>query len=533
MRRPIPEPNHHRPSRHARCQRREARTISAACAVLVLVLSAFLPVVATLARAAEVSAYDDLLPEPRDEVEAELDATLSRYEIVARLDPATGTIAGQEGVEFVNTTGAPLTEVYFRLFPNAYYYGEGALTVADATADGDPVAAELSVEETVLRVPLAEPLADGERVEIAFSFVATVPADTTGSYGIFSRATAAGTWILADWYPILAGWEPDRGWRLDAPTSFGDPTFGSAALYEVDLTAPEGWRVVTSGQAVDDLGVENGWRTLRYVAGPVRDFTLVADDDYVTLKAESAGTTVRSFATPGREEAARAALETAVAGLEIYGRLFGAYPYEELDLVEAPLVSTLGVAWAGVVFLDGPGMYGATFYENLELFAFVVAHEIGHQWWSAIVGVNSNDHTFLAEGLTNYVAVVWVEEALGAEAGRRILEGSVAAPYLALLNSAGDMVADVPIEEGLTGRGPIWYGKSALGFHAIRRQIGDEAFFAGLAAFADRFAFAIAEPVDLLAAFEAASGQELDELWRDWFQAAETTPADVEALLAA
>ena len=59
-------------------------------------------------------------------------------------------------------------------------------------------------------------MAAGERVEIAFSFVTTVPVNTIGSYAIFNRATGTGTWTLADWYPILAGWEPDRGWRLDA-----------------------------------------------------------------------------------------------------------------------------------------------------------------------------------------------------------------------------------------------------------------------------------------------------------------------------
>ena len=37
---------------------------------------------------------------------------------------------------------------------------------------------------------------------------------------------------------------------------------------------------------------------------------------------------------------------------------------------------------------------------------------------------------------------------------------------------------------------------------------------------------------DLLAAFETASGQQLDALWTFWFEAAETTVADVEALLA-
>jgi hypothetical protein len=482
---------------------------------------------------AEADGYEDLLPELRSEVIDEHDGELSRYAISARLDPVAGTISAEERVTFINPTGGSLDEVYFRLFPNAWYYGEGDLSVADVTVDGSPTEAALSVEETVLGVPLTEPLPAGEAVEIGFGFLATVPVDTTGSYGIFSRTSGAGTWVLADWYPILAGWEPDRGWRLDAPTSFGDPTFGATALYEVTLTAPEEQRLVTSGRAVGEEDAEPGWQSRRYAAGPVRDFTMVMDDDYVSVEGEVDGTTVRSFATPGREAAAQAALETASRALAIYGEILGPYPYEELDLVETPLVSSLGVSWAGIVFLDGPGLYGAMLPDSRLGFDFIVAHEIAHQWWAGLVGVNSNDHTFLAEGLTNYTAVVWVERAVGVEAARAILEGAVAAPYLALLNGVGDMVADVPIEEGLTGRGALWYGKSALGFHAIRAEIGDDAYFAALATFAAGFAFAIAEPVDLLATFEAASGAELDEVWRVWFEAAETTPADVEALLAA
>ena len=39
------------------------------------------------------------------------------------------------------------------------------------------------------------------------TFTTTVPADSTGSYGIFTRDTRNGSWVLADWYPILAVWE--------------------------------------------------------------------------------------------------------------------------------------------------------------------------------------------------------------------------------------------------------------------------------------------------------------------------------------
>jgi aminopeptidase N len=75
------------------------------------------------------------------------------------------------------------------------------------------------------------------------------------------------------------------------------------------------------------------------------------------------------------------------------------------------------------------------------------------------------------------------------------------------------------------------YGKGALGFLAIRTQIGDAAFREALASYAESFRLGIAEPEDLRAAFETASGQSLDQLWSFWFDSANVTRADVEALV--
>ena len=65
------------------------------------------------------------------------------------------------------------------------------------------------------------------------------------------------------------------------------------------------------------------------------------------------------------------------------------------------------------------------------------------------------------------------------------------------------------------------YGKAAVGFDALRAEIGDEAFYAGLQDYYRRFRFGVATPADLLAALERAAGRDLDETWRHWFEAAE------------
>jgi len=65
------------------------------------------------------------------------------------------------------------------------------------------------------------------------------------------------------------------------------------------------------------------------------------------------------------------------------------------------------------------------------------------------------------------------------------------------------------------------YRKTALGFDALRTEIGDEAFFAGLRAYAETMRFHVATPPDLRTAFEGASGRDLGAFWHGAFEATE------------
>lgn len=483
--------------------------------------------------------YLGVLPELREAVVARTEGEVSTYELDIRFDPEESTIGGRERLTFVNRFDESVEDVAFRLYPNAFYYGDGETSIDDIRVAGEAATGSLAVGETVLRVPLTEPLAPGASVKLSFRFQTVIPRDSSGTYGIFSYESGYGTWILADWYPIVAGWEPETGWWLDAPTELGDPTFSDAALYDVTIEAPADLTIVATGSAVEEE-TAGGSTLTRYVSGPVREFSLVADEDYEATTAEVDGTTITMYVNPdwGAAEGARLALETAERALRAYSARYGAYPYEELDLVETNLSSSvLAVSWSGVIFLEGPGFLGdARFvYADPSLLDFTVAHEVGHQWWGNLVGANSNDHTFMNEGLTNALSAVYVEDTQGREAARRQVEIQIANRYLNALDSAGDGVVDVPIsEERAEGpsSGTLDYGKAALGFLAIRQEIGDEAFFAALAVYAERFAYHNATPDDLRSAFERTSGSDLRELWRFWFNAAETTRGDVERVVA-
>lgn len=484
------------------------------------------------------SSENTLVPTVRTDVVARTDGKISAYAFDLTLDPAGQTISGTESVNFINETGESLSEIPFRLYPNADYYGSAMLDVVRARVKGKLATPLYSAQDTVMIVPLATSLAPGEQVEIDIRFTVTVPTDSTGTFGIFSFDAGRGTWILADWYPILAGWEPGRGWVLDTPTAAGDPTFSDVASYNLNLELPSDLTIAATGMetVVEIDGDRTRWQI---ASGPVREFTMVLDDDFETTT-RRVGETAITFYADGSAAASGAALalDAAAEALAVYSETFGIYPYKELDLVETEMAGALGVSWTGLVYLNGAEFLSSAFFvdEQPDRLRFTVAHEIGHQWWGAMVGINSNDHTFLLEGLTNYLAIYATEQTQGEAAAAEQLSLQCVQPYLRALAESGDGIPDTSINEPMTGgpsRSVLVYGKAALGFLAIRQRIGDDAFFGAIRAWADEFSFAIAGPEDLLAAFEKESGTQLGDLWASWFQSANTTEADVLALLEA
>ena len=487
---------------------------------------------------ATVDAYRDIVPDLRAETIAETANAINRYQIDVALNADVRTLSGTLRATFVNTTTVSLPEVYFRLFPNAAYYGDGALTIDAVEIAGQPAAWSLEVVETALRVDLPKPVDPGRSATVDMNFTTVVPVNSEGSFGIFSYDRRDGTWILADWHPVLAVFEEGRGWRIDPPTSFGDPTFAASALYEVQLALAESLTVVTSGVEVAESRQED-LVTRQFTAGPAREFTLVIDDDYQSLSADANGTTVTIFTGPAEAGSETAiarerTLAVAVEALAVYGDRFGPYPYVELDLVETRLIDAFAVSWGGIIFLDGSTLLGEYAANNPAGSATVIAHEVAHLWWGAAIGSNSNDHTFVNEGLATLSSMVFQEERGDGEVVAAEFETWVVAPSRLLLGR-GDTIVDEPLREGQdpTLRAWAFYAKAALAFSALRQEIGDEAFFAALRAYADRYQHQIAEPDDLRQAFETASGRDLEAFWTSWFEATDLTVEQIDAVAGA
>jgi len=465
-------------------------------------------------------------PELQKLVLAMMPAGLPTYDLAVTLEPQAEpgdvpTLTGTLTLTYVNTTGAPLDALPLRLYANGPDAERDAQTVRDVTVDGEAVDVALAVGDSVLTVPFHGPLAEGGTTVIELGFAAFLPTDSTDHYGIFGYGSETGTWALAHWYPVIAGRDPDRGWMLDPPSTNGDPIFSGTALYDVTMAIPQGWEVATTGIEYGETDAAGpGMTSRRFASGPVRDFTIVADEEFELVTEELDGITVNSWFNPGDDRVGEAVLQYAVQSLDLFDELLSPYPYRELDLMPVDMHGAAGCEFPGLIYMGLDYYTRQTDLATPNALDFTVAHEVVHQWFYGLVGNNQYADAFIDEGLTNYLsAQVYFERVYGDAAADRIMNTQIRSPFERIVDGGGDVVVDQPTDAFASGRDYVFaaYTKAPLGFEAIRLEIGDEAFLRALRDYVAEFTFDVAAPSDLLEAFETASDEDLQDLWDTWF----------------
>jgi aminopeptidase N len=463
------------------------------------------------------------------------------YGIDVVLSPEERQLAGHLTLDWINRTGEAATVLPFRLYPEADLYKDGSLRVGNVQINGKDVESRQTGDGTVLEVTPGKPIEPNEQAVVAMDFVTTIPTRSEMSVTVLAGAVDDGWW-LADWYPILAGWDPEDGWYLEDATPYGDPTYSDSATYELTLTAPDDLMVLGTGETSNEEPAGDGMVRTTISTGPVREMTLALLPDAAGAPVEVTersidGVLVRVSLPAGQAvpSLAEAMLDFAEETMPHYQAWLGPYPGRDLDITPVSLSGFGGIAWSGAVWIDidsfvGDGEISTAGRDQLR---FVLAHELAHQWVPVVVGSNNNRHGFLSEGLASTLAILAFRESGEGPAAERYLREQVTAGYLSLLESGVDGVADAPVgpETDMAQRGPLVYGKAATGFEAIRQLVGQEAFIAALSLYGAEFRFGNTVPGDLLAALEEASGMDLDAEWSFWFLEARCTPEDVYAVL--
>ncbi|MDD5264266.1 MAG: M1 family metallopeptidase [Candidatus Bipolaricaulis sp.] len=438
-------------------------------------------------------------------------AAEAHYVLSLDVDYDAGTYEGTLTVTWENPASEPIQEVFFRLYPNAAtLYAGASVEILDARVGDTPVDTALYVDDTVLWVPLPQPLSPAQTASVTLAFRGRAslrldaPPPVTHEYGILTKTPYA--LVLTSFYPLLAPYLAE-GWALDPVGGIGDALFSEASSYEVTLRVDRRPTPIASGFLVD--AAQDGDAVVyRFLADHARDFSLVlVSDGRVPHGTSVDGLSVRVWFGPGHTTAANRALEQARAAVALDRDLIGPLPYDEIDIVEVPLQHIGGVELTGLILLSET--YTVTPYD--PFFDILVSHEVAHEWFYAAVGNDPVEAPWLDEGLATYLSNVFLAEIVSPTAAAA--ERDRWARSAALASSAHP---EIPVTAPLydfpdsTTYSALAYSGAAYELEGIRRLIGDEAFFAALSSYYRTSLFSIATPLDLRQSLEAACGCAID-----------------------
>lgn len=425
----------------------------------------------------------------------------SLYSIDYVIDDDLYHISGKQSVMYTNTEEEALTEIKFRLFANIL---GGSMQVSNITVDDEAINPTYELRDSVLRVPLKNALQPDDSISIKMEFEIEVPESVDLNYGV--QAYAEDVLALAHAYPMISVYN-DEGWNAEIPPQSGDVTFADMSFFVVTVDAPK--EVVLVGSGRETSYQENGNRQqVRYEAGPVRDFYLVASPHYQEFVREVDGVTLRFYTEGDYEAGAQEALDFAEESIKIFNTRYAPYPYSELDFVTTPTLA-LGIEYPGMIAITEWIMEPEIGY--LEA---TVAHEVAHQWFYNLVGNDQLDEPWLDESMAQFATLQYYEDRY-AEEGRQ--------GFLFELTSRWAYTDNAEIPVGLPVRAyddyeysGIVYGRGALFFIELEHEMGEENFDVFMKSYTMNNAWGISTTEKIKLDAEKVCGCDLTSLFKEW-----------------
>lgn len=411
----------------------------------------------------------------------------NKYVLEVKLNYERAFLEVRETVSYTNKTPKELTSIVFNVTPAHFR----AFNLEKSLVDGMPV--EPRIDGVVLELPLPKPLAQRQTTQIELEFALDVP-QQGGRFGMNERVLA-----LGNWYPVLAVY--GDGWDRHRHNAFGDPFFTEVGDYDVVLDVSSSVKVAHSGDLVSQEG--NTWRMK---GQKLRDFALAISDRYETRSIDVNGVSVTAFYLPEHRPAGSLYLEATERGLKWLGERLGAYPYKSLHIAETVSTSAemVGQEYPGLVFISSSladKASGMTSY-----LAYLVVHEVAHEWFYAIVG---NDQMY--DG--------WMDEAMATYLSYQVLEWSPLTLNSPSVIGAGNSPVNSSIydfnDEGRYSA--TVYGKGTVFLQELSATLGSENFYKMLRRYVELHRHKIATPQDFFSLAQSFSATNLNPLIRKYF----------------
>lgn len=375
-----------------------------------------------------------------------------------------------------------------------------------AVTDGSGHSRSHDYDGRTLLVRLDAPLRVGDSATVAIRYEAVRP--PVGVYWIARRHIVWTQGRLQDnryWVPTYDFPNDKTTWDLYVRSAPEERAFATGTL---------------AGQRPVDGGVE--WHWVETTPAPTY-FMTVAVGPYAAIADSAEGVALRYWAYPDSLPSARAGFAATPKIIDFLSRKLGTpFPSSSFDQVVVPDF----IFWDGleswrplipaVVQDDRLILRRETGWPGEDGDA-ALARAVAQQWFGKLVTPADWSHLWLSDGIANYLAMTYVEDAGARDSIHRDLEWSHVS------NFAADRDARRPLVYNHWQYGPIELlltehvaQKSVVVLRLLQSELGDPAFWSGLRRFLAAHANGTVTTADFEQAMEQASGRDLSMFFRQW-----------------
>ncbi|MFI7598545.1 M1 family metallopeptidase [Actinoplanes sp. NPDC049681] len=406
------------------------------------------------------------------------------YDLKLKYDPASGKLEGSATIRATATQD--LSRFDFDL---------AHLTASKVTVDGQ--AATSKAEKNELVITPAAGIAKGK----AFTTVVEYGGEP---HALANEALGDGGWMRTK----------DGGFALGQPESAStwfpvNDHPKDKATFALAMTVPDGVEAISNG-VPGERATADGWTTWRWTESkPMASYlaTVVIGQYRITSSTHDGKPMIIAIpeSLPADGPAARSLAQTGEI-TDFLATQFGPYPF---DAYGGVVIDDARVGYA--LETQSRPVYGSVFFRTRPN-PVVVAHELAHQWYGDSVALERWQDIWLNEGFATYAEWLWQEhkgEQTAQQAFDRAYKG------FDWRVPTGDPGADRIFGEAV-------YQRGAMVVHALRKTIGDDAFFKLLKEFPAEHRDGNATTGDFINLAEKVSGKDLADFFQRWLFS--TTP---------
>lgn len=493
------------------------------------------------------------------------------YIIHAELNDIENSITGKVTIKYTNNSPDDLDYLWIQLDQNIFkpssiaaattqypgdYFGvlgekKGGYDIKKVTINQkeDDYAPDVIVTDTRMQVNLKRALkGNGETITLQLDYKFIMPEDGAGRFGRLQ--TKNGTiYQVAQWYPRMCVYDDVHGWnslpylgQAEFYCDYGDYDYYITVPSEMmvygsgDLQNPEEVLTKTqidrlnrarksdktitivgpgdlSSSANSSVGKRLTWhfkmkntRDVAWVAGK----NMIWDAARINLPSGRKALAMSAYPVESMGDSAWSrSTEYLKACIEIFSKNYFEYPWNNA-------ISSAGITSG----MEYPGIIFNNYTLTSSRLWFLVAHEIGHNWFPMIVGSNERRYMWLDEGLNTYIDYIATDSFNEGEYKND--PAFLREKFFATLDYRQFMNYKDPLMTVSDAMDVAqhwqYYQKTAYGLFLLRNVIvGKERFDKAFRKYTEAWAFKHPTPHDFFNCINNVTGEDLNWFWKGWF----------------